>query len=118
MVRRIDRNVFYLLSDATGETAEAIITAALTQFRKDQDKVKFQRIGHILTESQVCAQLDKAEKEHALVFFTFVDRDLAAFTVDECSKRGIDCLDLISPLLHKLCDLFWSFPAGNARAAA
>ena len=113
MVRRIDRNVFYLLSDATGETAEAIITAALTQFRKDQDNVKFQRIVHVLTESQVCAQLDKAEKEHALVFFTFVDRDLAAFTVDECSKRGIDCLDLISPLLHKLAIFFGHSPQGT-----
>jgi regulator of PEP synthase PpsR (kinase-PPPase family) len=111
MVRRIDRNVFYLLSDATGETAEAIITAAATQFRKDQ--VKFQRIGHVLTESQVCAQLDKAEKEHALVFFTFVDRELATFTDAECSKRGIDSLDLISPILSKLAIFFGHSPQGT-----
>lgn len=113
MVRRIDRNVFYLLSDATGETAEAMITAAFKQFHKERDKVKFQRVGHILTENQVCAQLDKAEKEHALVFFTFVDRNLATFTVEECSKRGIDCLDLISPILRKLTAFFGRSPQGT-----
>ena len=111
--RKIDRNVIYLLSDATGETAEAIITAALAQFRKDQDKVKFQRTGHVLTQSQVCTQLDIAEKEHALVFFTFVDRELATFTNDECSKRGIDCLDLISPILQKFSIFFGHSPQGT-----
>lgn len=106
-----DENVFYLLSDGTGETAEIIINAAITQFRKDN--VRLKRIGHILTECQVCAPLDDAEKEHALVFFTFVDRDLATFTDTECSKRNIDCLDLISPLLRKLTNFFGHSPEGT-----
>lgn len=106
-----DENVFYLLSDGTGETAETILNAAITQFRKDN--VRLKRIGHVLTESQVCTQLDNAEKERALVFFTFVDRDLASFTDAECSKRNIDCLDLIGPILRKLTNFFGHSPEGT-----
>jgi regulator of PEP synthase PpsR (kinase-PPPase family) len=106
-----DEKVFYLLSDGTGETAETILNAAITQFRKDN--VRLKRIGHVLTECQVCTQLDSAEKECALVFFTFVDRDLAGFTDSECSKRNIDCLDLIGPILHKLANFFGHSPEGT-----
>ncbi|MEJ1385115.1 MAG: pyruvate, water dikinase regulatory protein [Candidatus Sedimenticola sp. (ex Thyasira tokunagai)] len=113
MSHKVDQNAFYLLSDATGETAEAIIAAALMQFRKDHSQVKFQRIGHVLTKGQVCTQLDSAEKEDALVFFTFVDRDLATFTDEECRKRGIDSLDLISPVLHKMAIHFGHSPQGT-----
>lgn len=110
MPRKIDRNVFFLLSDATGETAEAILTAALTQFR--DDKVNIRRISHVLSQGQVNKLLDEAEDEHALVFFTFVDRELATFTENECRSRSIDCLDLISPILQKLAHFFGHSPKG------
>ncbi len=106
-----ENNTFYLLSDGTGETAEVIINAAITQFRKDN--VIVQRLAHILAQSQVRELLDKAEKKHALIFYTFVDRDLAAFTESECAKRGIDCLDLMSPVLQKLTNFFGHSPEGT-----
>jgi regulator of PEP synthase PpsR (kinase-PPPase family) len=106
-------NFLYLLSDATGETAETIINAAITQFRKDDVRVK--RLGHVRTEEQVREVLDTAKQkhQHALIFYTFVDRDLSAFTEDECDKRNIDCLDLISPVLHKLTKFFGHSPEGK-----
>ncbi|MES9856012.1 MAG: pyruvate, water dikinase regulatory protein [Sedimenticola sp.] len=106
-----DEYVLYLLSDGTGETVENIIDAAITQFRKDN--IRLERIGQILTKEQVCVQLERAEKEHALLFFTFVDRNLASFTDGECSKRGIECLDLISPILHKLTKFIGHSPEGT-----
>lgn len=104
-------NIFYLLSDGTGETAEVIITAAIAQFRKDN--VTVERMGHILEGSQVSSILTHAVKKHAMVFYTFVDRDLANFTEDECRKRGIDCLDLMSPVLRKLTNFFGHSPEGT-----
>ncbi len=104
-------NTFYLLSDGTGETAETIINAAVAQFRKDN--VTVERIAHILEESQVSKILAQAEKKHAMVFYTFVDRDLANFTEDECRKREIDCLDLMSPILRKLANFFGHSPEGT-----
>ncbi len=104
-------NTFYLLSDGTGETAEVIVNAAIAQFRKDN--VSVERMGHILAGSQVSGILDHAEKKHAMVFYTFVDRELANFTEDECNKRGIDCLDLMSPILRKLTNFFGHSPEGT-----
>ncbi len=101
-------NIFYLLSDGTGETAEAIIDAAIAQFRKDD--VKIERIGHILTEEQVSEILEQAEQKHALIFYTFVNRSLSKFIDSECSRRGIDGFDLISPILRKLKKFFGHSP--------
>jgi len=103
-------NAIYLLSDGTGETAEAVITAAIAQFSKDD--VRIIRDGHILTREQVSEQLDEAEKNHALIFYTFVHLELANFIDNECSKRRIDCLDLMSPILHKLSKFFGHAPEG------
>ncbi|MBL3591532.1 MAG: kinase/pyrophosphorylase [gamma proteobacterium endosymbiont of Lamellibrachia anaximandri] len=111
MSDKIKRKVIFLLSDSTGETAEIIINAALTQF--SNDKVKFRRIGHVLSEDQVLDQLSRAEKEQAMVFYTFVNRDLAIFIDKECSKRGLGSLDLISPVLHKLTLFFGHSPRGK-----
>ncbi len=111
MSQKRDEKVLYLLSDGTGETIENIIDAAIAQFRKDN--VRFERIGQILTKEQVSAQLDRVEKEHALLFFTFVNRELASFTDRECSKRDIDCLDLIGPVLHKLTNFIGHSPEGT-----
>ena len=46
----------YLLSDATGETAEKMVLAALTQFR---DKpVRLIRVNNVRTKNQVYESLD------------------------------------------------------------
>ncbi len=108
MKQQTDQSVVYLLSDATGETAETIINAALTQF--PDDRVKVNRMGRILTRQQVSDQLAKAEREGALVAYTFVDRELAMFADEECDRRDIDSLDLISPLLRKLTRFFGHSP--------
>jgi regulator of PEP synthase PpsR (kinase-PPPase family) len=111
MSRAGEDNTFYLLSDGTGETAEVIINAAVAQFRKDN--VNVERMGHILAASQVSGILDHAEKRHSLLFYTFVNRELAKFTEDECAKRGIECLDLMSPILRKLTTFFGHSPEGT-----
>ena len=48
----------YLLSDATGETAEKMVNAALTQFRDKAVRIK--RINNVRTKNQVYEILDEA----------------------------------------------------------
>ncbi len=107
----VQDKTFYLLSDGTGETAELILSAAIAQFSKDA--VKLIRIGHILSEDQVIEQLSNAEENQTLVFYTFVNRELAKFTDKECKKHGVDSLDLISPILSKLSIFFGHSPEGT-----
>lgn len=64
----------FLLSDATGETAENIIKAALTQFRGIA--VQLNRISNVRTKNQVYEALDAAVAQRALIIYTIVNREL------------------------------------------
>ena len=98
----------YLLSDATGETAEKIVMAALTQFREKEGRVR--RISNVRTKNQVYDALDAALKERGLVVYTVVNRDLAQLVHAECGALGLPCLDLITPLLMRLAEFFGRSP--------
>lgn len=90
----------YLLSDATGETAEKMVMAALTQFR---DKpVRLKRVSNVRTKTQVYEALDEALGQGALVVYTIVNRELAQLVHDECDGLGLTSLDLLTPLLLKV----------------
>ena len=90
----------YLLSDATGETAEKMVMAALTQFR---DKpVRLKRINNVRTKNQVYEALDEALGKRGLVVYTIVNRDLAQLVHDECEGLGLVNIDLLTPLLMKV----------------
>ncbi len=92
--------VIYLLSDATGETAEKMVLAALTQFR---DKpVRMTRINNVRTKNQVYEALDEALSNHGLVVYTIVNRELAQLVHDECDGLGLTSIDLLTPLLLKV----------------
>ncbi|MEJ2470777.1 MAG: kinase/pyrophosphorylase [Desulfuromonadales bacterium] len=92
--------VIYLLSDATGETAEKMVMAALTQFR---DKpVRLKRVNNVRTKNQVYESLDQALDQRALVVYTIVNGDLAQLVHDECDSLGLVSIDLLTPLLTKV----------------
>ncbi len=92
--------VIYLLSDATGETAEKMVLAALTQFR---DKpVRLIRINNVRTKNQVYEALDEALASNGLVVYTIVNRELAQLVHDECDGLGLINIDLLTPLLLKV----------------
>ena len=90
----------YLLSDATGETAEKMVMAALTQFR--DRPVRLKRVNNVRTKNQVYETLDEALDKQALVVFTIVNRDLAQLVHDECDSLGLVSIDLLTPLLMKV----------------
>jgi regulator of PEP synthase PpsR (kinase-PPPase family) len=90
----------YLLSDATGETAEKMVMAALTQFR---DKaVRLKRVNNVRTKNQVYEALDEALEHRGLVVYTIVNRELAQLIHDECDGLGLTNIDLLTPVLLKL----------------
>lgn len=87
----------YLLSDATGETAEKMVLAALTQFRDKQ--VRLTRVNNVRTKNQVYEALDEALGNNGLVVYTIVNRELAQLVHDECDSLGLTNIDLLTPLL-------------------
>lgn len=98
----------YLLSDATGETAEKMAMAALTQFREKAVRVK--RVSNVRTKTQVYEALDEALPQRALVVYTIVNRELAQLVHDECDSLGLASIDLITPLLLRFAEFFGRSP--------
>ena len=107
----IDEYVIYLLSDATGETAETIVSAAMMQFPDEQTQLL--RYSNVRTQTQVLGHIKEIKRKNGMVFYTFVDRELSAFIEQECKARDIVCLDLMGPLLHKLAYFFGHSPRGT-----
>lgn len=93
-------HVIFLLSDATGETAEKIVSAAVLQFQNRN--VQIRRVSKVRGKNQVYEALDRALTDRALVVYTIVNQELAHLVQNECDALGLPCIDLISPLLMKL----------------
>jgi len=98
----------FLLSDATGETAEHMVSAALSQFR--DRPVNVRRFTNVRSKNQVYEALDQALASGGLVVYTMVNANLAQLVYHECDALGIPCIDLLSPLLMRLSEFLGHSP--------
>ncbi|MBN2645846.1 MAG: kinase/pyrophosphorylase [Desulfuromonadaceae bacterium] len=98
----------FLLSDATGETAEKIVSAALTQFQQQGARLK--RISNVRSKNQVYEALDLAAKQRAMVIYTIVNRELSRLVHDECEAIGLTSFDIMTPLLVRFSEFFGISP--------
>jgi len=92
----------FLLSDATGETAENMVQAALSQFREKPAILR--RFSNVRSKNQIYEILDRALASQALVVFTLVNSELAQLAYEECDALGLACHDLLTPLLRRLAE--------------
>jgi len=92
-------NVF-IVSDATGMTAERVISAVLVQFK--QIKPIFKRFPYIKTKEQIESILARAERLEAIVIYSFVTRELSRWIVKRNRKNEVYAIDLLGPLLEQM----------------
>jgi len=89
----VDRFHIHLVSDATGETLNAIAKAALAQF----EGVVVHEHSYALVRSQ--RQLQRAVEhiraDPGLVFFTLVNPDLRKDLIAQCSALNVPVLDVL-----------------------
>jgi regulator of PEP synthase PpsR (kinase-PPPase family) len=90
----------FVVSDATGETAERMLRAALMQF--PQADVNVVRRKNIRTAEQIRAVLDEAAAQNAMVLHTMVAHRARGEMLSEARRRGIDALDLLGPVMDRL----------------
>ncbi|MBI4715964.1 MAG: kinase/pyrophosphorylase, partial [Nitrospirae bacterium] len=90
----------YILSDATGQTAETVTLAALSQFKKKN--VVISRIRNVRTEAQILRIVREASLVRGLVIHTLVSEALRELVHAEAAKEGLLTVDLIGPLLSNL----------------
>jgi regulator of PEP synthase PpsR (kinase-PPPase family) len=92
--------VIYIVSDSTGETAERVIRAALSQFY-DED-VRIHRLFQIRNQADIQQALSVVVHEPGMVAYTLVDPVLAETVERITEEHGLFAVDLLSGLIYSL----------------
>jgi hypothetical protein len=90
----------FVVSDATGDTAERVVRAGLVQFA--DASVTIVRRRNVRTPEQVRDVVKEASEEDAILVHTLVSDDLRHVILDEARLAGVDALDMLGPVLERL----------------
>jgi len=90
----------FVVSDATGETAERMVRSALVQFKGAPASVI--RRGRVRTPKQVRAVVQEAAEQESLIVHTLVSNELRRRMLAESRVRGVNSMDLMGPVLDRL----------------
>ena len=89
-------NIF-IVSDATGATAEAVVTSSLVQFGGAESNIR--RFPFVRTEEQVDEVLAQAPERACIIVYTFVSRELADTMQRRGQEKALTVVDVMSPLM-------------------
>ncbi|MEW6068257.1 MAG: pyruvate, water dikinase regulatory protein [Nitrospirota bacterium] len=106
----------FIVSDATGMTAEIVINAVLVQFK--DIKPIFKKFPYIKTREQIKTILTKAEEVQGIVIYSLVMQELRNWIRIEKRNVNVYTIDLLGPIMErigKLWDLIPQFKAGLLR---
>ncbi len=90
----------FIVSDASGGTAERIVQSALVQF--EGAAVELVRRSSVRTSEQVRAVVREAVGSESLIVHTLVSDELRRLILTESRLHGVDCLDVLGPMLDRL----------------
>lgn len=107
---RIPRSL-YVLSDATGNSAEQMVHAALFQF--DAEVPPLRVWPRVRSSSDIDAIVEEAARDQALIIHTLVTPGHVEHLLVRARALRVDCVDLISPLLSKLSIFLQESPRGR-----
>jgi len=94
----------HLVSDSTGETLEAIATAALAQFEGVTINRHFWPL--IRTPMQMQNVMADILEQPGMIMYTLVNPDIRVTLEDVCSKAQIPCLSILDPVIDMLAGFF------------
>jgi regulator of PEP synthase PpsR (kinase-PPPase family) len=102
----------FIVSDATGETAEKVVQAALLQFPASKVKIRyFLKIRH---GDEIDRIMKIANDDRAFVAYTLVDTTLRQHILELAEQLEVDTHDLIGSLIVKLSQFLSVSPAMEA----
>ncbi len=106
--------IVFVISDARGETATGVVSAAASQFTDGIVIIK--RLGEVRSVDTVKKYLDEnVDPDVPLaVFHTVVDRNLRRDIRRELDKRGIPSIDLLGPAVTIISTLTGEEPVNLA----
>lgn len=90
-------------SDGTGHTAEAVVRAALVQFRGATVHIHLR--SNLRTEEDVRDAVRQASRVGGLIVHTLVSQEMRSLILTEARALRVPTIDLLGPLLLRLEDL-------------
>jgi hypothetical protein len=96
----LERLNLHLVSDATGETLNAIARATTVQF--DHVQIIYHRWSLIRTRFQLHRVLEGIEADPGPVLSTLVERGLRADLEGTCQKLGVPVVNVLDPVMNLL----------------
>jgi len=90
----------FIVSDATGLTAEMVISAVLLQFKEIEPV--FKKFPYIKTEEQIRAILDQAQAVDGIVIYSLVSQALRLWIRKEIRKLNLFAVDILGPHLERI----------------
>ena len=90
----------YIISDSTGETAQNVVHAALSQF--DSDDVKLKLFAHIESKKDIMGIIGQINKEKSFIVYTIVKPELRSFVREESKKQSIVSFDIFGPIMENI----------------
>ncbi len=100
----------YIISDATGETAEKVVRAAMLQF--GGAPVQLRMYTRVRLEEEMRNIVARAQARRALVVFTVVSNSHRELLRRLCDQANVDAVDLIGTLMGKLSAFLGAQPRG------
>ncbi len=90
----------FIVSDATGETAQRMVRAALVQFKNAP--VSTVRRANVRTSKQVREVVREAAGQESFIVHTLVSHELRRLMLAESRAHGVESMDLMGPVLDRL----------------
>jgi regulator of PEP synthase PpsR (kinase-PPPase family) len=109
-VSEAETRLVFVISDATGETAEKVVRAALLQF--SGVPVQIRMYTRVRLEAEMRSIVNRAKQLGALVVFTVVSNAHREILRALCDEEHVDSVDLIGTLMAKLTGFLGEQPRG------
>ena len=90
----------YIISDSTGETAQNVVHAALSQF--DSDNIKLKLFAHIESKKDIAGIISKINKEKGFIVYTIVKPELRSDVKEESKKQSVVSFDMLGPIIENI----------------
>lgn len=97
-----------IIADSTGETAETVMRASLSQFGLKEIEIK--KYAHVEDSEQVIKIIDTYKNTPCLIAFTIILPELKETLKEECRKYQLPVIDIVGPVIERLTDYLGILP--------
>jgi small subunit ribosomal protein S9 len=98
----------FILADGTGETAEKVASAALTQFRSIEVETK--SFTRVRSKIEIREVMERAAKVGGFVLFTVIDPEHREHILSLAKELEVEAVDLIGSLVVRLASYLGASP--------